>query len=511
MPEQSYFAWQLLKTAWLPTTQDLVSQSPSVFVPCQTVRDVAGELANYVAVPDEWDEEEFVEKGRNLFRFLGLREEVDLNAARHLISNAQRYPVENSLRDHLGRLYRHAGWILSATDHDHQQFGNVPLLTTGDDFKLARILIWDDDPAIGRYFSGSKDHDFAWIPRGVERYYLEAFFKAARVQPLSTAVQRKLINGDEATCDEDSTSLFRDRARHLWSIFVHYQAARASQAKQQLRNVTVLLAPEVNVLLRLGGTEVSAQCPVFFDDTASDLYQIASATDFEIASELCRVFGLSFDHVSDVEAVIRRGSIAETQNRFQQQGIALLDWEQQSLGHLGETTGGEKSDEAKEAAGRAGIEDDFAGATRTARTYQSAGSSRRRQHTGKSVERTSLPYEQRMQIEASNIERIIASEAKEGRTATDVSKEFRGYDIESVDDNEQRHIELKTRSYAYLTDREYRTAQDEGMIYWLYVVVGEEVYRIQDPAGKCGAIEIETLESRWKIENWQENADITTL
>ena len=154
---------------------------------------------------------------------------------------------------------------------------------------------------------------------------------------------------------------------------------------------------------------------------------------------------------------------------------------------------------------------DTVGGGESGRVRQSSVSSARRDDAGQAVERITLPYEERMYREAGNIERIIAKESEEGRAAIDVSREFRGYDIESRGAREERHIEVKASSYPHLTDREYRVAREDGPMYWLYVVDGAAVYRVQDPARKCIVSGIETVETRWKLEGWRDKGDKTSL
>ncbi|MDH5203827.1 MAG: DUF3883 domain-containing protein, partial [Nitrospirota bacterium] len=124
------------------------------------------------------------------------------------------------------------------------------------------------------------------------------------------------------------------------------------------------------------------------------------------------------------------------------------------------------------------------------------------------VQRIGLPYDERMKEEALNIEQVIKFEEKQGRRAEDVSKEFRGFDLESIDitTGEIRYIEVKAHSFVMLTPHEYEVAKEKGTSYYIYIVDGSVIYIVQDPANSCNVIEIETIETRWKILGWMENA-----
>ena len=327
----SYFAWQLYETAWLPTTKGLQKPSEHVFTPSAKVKDVAGDLATYVLVPREWDVDEFAKKGKKLFEFLGLRDKVDVKAALHLLEVAQEYPVDDSLRSHLARLYRHIGWLVAETTLWQPSLGQVALLTVNDEFELAEGLIWDDDPAIGQHFADSEALDFVWVPTGVERYYIENLLEAAGVKRLSTSVQRQLVASGDASRDDKWTSQLQDRARYMWSLLRHHRAIKADDIRQQLPRIEVFRSREINVLLQLEGVKRIVQCSTFYNSSDPVLFLTQSATPFEIASEFCRVFGLSFDHVSGIEMIVSEKDLAQIKLRFDQQGIALLDWEESPL------------------------------------------------------------------------------------------------------------------------------------------------------------------------------------
>jgi len=499
-PNWSYFAWQLRTTSWLPTTKGLQCPSANIFVPSAKVKGVAGDLATYVLVPEGWDTDGFIQEGKNLFAFLGLRDEVDVEAALFLLKVAQQYPLDDRLRDHLARLYRHVGWLLAETGQEQVKLDDVALLTVRGKFKPAKELIWDDDPAIGQYFVGAEALDFVWVPDGVERAYLENLLEAACVRRLSMYVQRQLVASREASPHDEWTRWLQDRARYVWSVLVHYYSDGAENARQQLKKIKVIETPRVEVLLSLKGIERIAESPVFYssgNDPVSDgpvlfLTSSPSALSFEVSIEFCRAFGLSFDHVSNIETILREDNLKQIERRFQQQGISLLDWDQSTLSTL-DALGEQEHEETVEN-----------GEQRPWSTDGKIG----KKHA-EPVQPEVLPYEERMQRESTNIERIIAFEAKEGREARDVSGENLGYDVKSTKGQEERHIEVKSSSYVHLTENEFRTAQEEGDIYWLYVVDGDTVYMIQDPANKCEVIEI--VETRWKIDGWRKRGNLASL
>lgn len=508
LPNYSYFAWQLLEMAWLPTTSGLKRPSAEVFVPSRKVKEVAGDLATYVHVPDGWDANALVQQGKTLFEFLGLRDEVDVEAASYLLEVAQAYPINDSLRDHLSRLYRHIGWLLADMSQEQPEFSDVALLTKRGEFRPADELVWNDDPAIGRHFTGSLD--FVWAPDSVERYYLESFFRAARVKRLSTCVQRQLVaSSDEIPDDKEQTKRFLDRANYLWSLFVHHRATRADDAKQQLRHAKVCVKPRIEVQLQLGEVATAVLCPSFLNNNPPVLLQTPSASSFEIASELCRAFGLSFDCVSNVESVLRENDLEHIELRFQQQGIPLVDWDRRPLDPLTPKKGNGEGDEEEEK------EEDENGERNGEEDENEEGNGDGNGGPGPEPPPPppgpTVPFEELMRIEHTNIERIIRFEEREGRRAQDVSKENRGYDIESIGEEEERHIEVKSSSYVCLTQNELETAQREDGIYWLYVVDGVKLHMIRDSANKCQMEEMEIYQIRWKIDGWREQSEVASL
>lgn len=525
MANMSYFAYQLHSVRWLPTTKGLAFPYAKVFVPCREVKEVAGDLATYVLVPEGWDVDHFVQEGKSLFSFLGLRDKVDIKAASHLLKIAQEFPIDDNLRDHLARLYRHVGWLLAEKSWGQPSLDDLALLTVKDEFKPAAGLIWNDDPAIGQHFIDSEELDFVWVPTGVERYYLEKFFGAAHVKRLSTSVERQLVTSGGTSRDNERTKQLQYRARHLWSLLVHYHAPGADEVRQQLPCAEVFRALKIEVLLQLGEAELAAEFPVFYDNTDRVLFLTQSVSPFEIAGEFCRVFGLSFDHVAGVEAVIREDDLEQIELRFEQQGISLLDWDEQPLSPLNghaEEEEADEGDEATDTPDQSAPEDDSEtqdeedsedkedGRETTGDGQMDIGG-RRGGRGGKRVQREVLPYEERMRRESFNIERIIAFEATKGRQAQDVSREYRGYDILSVGKREERHIEVKSSSYVWLTSNEFTTAQEEGDIYWLYVVDEDRLCLIKNPTGKCETEEVHVIDTRWKIGGWREAGEQVSL
>lgn len=124
-------------------------------------------------------------------------------------------------------------------------------------------------------------------------------------------------------------------------------------------------------------------------------------------------------------------------------------------------------------------------------------------------QRIMLTDEDKKKIEKNNIEKIIEYEAKNGRKATDVSGENKGYDIESISDKERRFIEVKSASHVEITDPEYHKAEELSKEYWLYVVVSKEPFRlcmIQNPFHVC-QVEKSYIEIHWKVVDWQSRGE----
>lgn len=76
-------------------------------------------------------------------------------------------------------------------------------------------------------------------------------------------------------------------------------------------------------------------------------------------------------------------------------------------------------------------------------------------------------------VEEAGMRFVMEHERQEGRQPQDVSREFRGYDIESRSDSEVRYIEVKsfaTTGPWEFTVHEWQVAERLGARYWLYVV-----------------------------------------
>jgi hypothetical protein len=102
-------------------------------------------------------------------------------------------------------------------------------------------------------------------------------------------------------------------------------------------------------------------------------------------------------------------------------------------------------------------------------------------------------------------------EKREGGSVKDVSRENRGYDVESRRKNQVRFIEVKSRvpgGSVELTRNEYQTAQRLGRDYYLYVVTGvkalPQLYEIKNPLSRCKANKI--VIPSWTIDDWQSSA-----
>jgi len=101
-------------------------------------------------------------------------------------------------------------------------------------------------------------------------------------------------------------------------------------------------------------------------------------------------------------------------------------------------------------------------------------------------------------IESRSMSAVMEYEAQNGRSTTDVSALFVGYDIQSVSKTEIRLIEVKGKSKTgpvTLTANEWRNAKYFGAFYFLYIVESlnsdaPSLKIIQDPAAHC-AVEVQ--------------------
>jgi hypothetical protein len=491
----SYFAWQLLETQWLPTTKGLMKPSAEVFVPSSKIKRVASDLIPYIGIPEGRKEQEFLSQGQDFFEFLGLCTELDIDRLKYLLQAIQKRPTDDYLKSHLSRIYQAFGRLLE--EENETELGEVKLLSEGKTFEDASTLCWNDDRDIGNHFQGIEGVHFAWVPDDVERRYIEVFFEKAGVKAISKHVQRELITPTNEKQNMGWENLLREKARYIYSLFKHHKADKADIVGDKLSGLKVKSSDKLEILLRFDEIEtpISTDVFVFYDVDSNTLYLTEDVEKFEIALELARVFVLDFSCISDIEIILqeKNGRIEE---RLKRQGIALLNLSP-------EETGEEQRGKTEES--NAGLD-----GSPTNQIITGSGGDRpsQRKYNGR-VERVGLPYEERMNVEALNIERIIGFEDSLHHKAKNVSKEYKGYDLESTDEatgEVLRCIEVKMASYVKLTPHEFEVAQQKASSYYLYVVDGDVVYIIQDPANSCHVEETETLETRWNIKRWRENA-----
>jgi hypothetical protein len=304
----------------------------------------------------------------------------------------------------------------------------------------------------------------------------------------------------------------RERGRYLYSLLVHHRAQRTDLAGDKLSSVTVREAKEgLEVLLTLDGIEKTGKASAFYDDGQNILYLEREVEGFEIALELSRAFGLDFSHVSDVEVVLRE-PLEKIQERFSRQGIAIVDWEPEPLPEVARQP--EKEPPEKTTPTGRQIQHAAPGMPPKPPTTGTGGTppsqpGQGHRPTGSriaNVRRVKIPYNERMALESSNIARIISFEESESRVARDVSRESRGYDLQSNDTSTGtvRYIELKVPGYVMLTEHENQVAGEKGDSYFLYVIDGEFLYIIQDPVKFCSITKLEVLESRWEVTGWEQ-------
>ena len=493
----SYFAWQLWETKWLPTTKGLMKPSAEVFVPSTKIKRVAGDFIPYLSIPEGRKEQEFLSQGQEfLVEFLGLSTELDIEALKYILSVAQRHPVDDNLKHYLPRVYKALGRRLE--EENECELGKLKLPTEAWIFEESTSLYWNDDHDLGTLFQGKEGVSFAWIPENVERGLIEVLFERAGVKALSKCVRRDLITPTNVELNEDMTNLLQGKARYIYSLLKHHKAVKANIAGEKLSRIQVKSSDKLDVLLRLDEIRTTFSANVFYDVDSDTIYLTKDVENFEIPQELARVFVLDLSYSSDIEIILQEEN-EQVEKRFQRQGIALLKWSPQPVPDVKSEEVYPPESKIPEVGGDLRI----SGAGRTPqRPYIPPKPSRQ-------VERVGLPYEERMKVESSNIERIIKFEdEKYHRKAANVSKEYKGYDLESTDEvtGDVHYIEVKAPGYVTLTPHEYKVAKEKGSSYYLYIAGGDVMYIIHDPTNSCDIEEIETLETRWKILRWKENA-----
>jgi|GEM_PF-3314574 len=511
----SYLHYQLLETKWLPTTHGLMKPSPSIFVPLPKISKVVGNLVPYVIVPLGWKDQDFLSQGQKLFRFLGLRDEFDIDSLMDLLRAIQKHPIDEDLKPYLSNIYQILGRLIE--DEGDRELVSINLLTESSTFEKSTSLYWNDDRDLGSHFQKIEGAHFAWVPDGVERRYIEIFFQKVGVKKLSKNVHRKLVTPTIVEPNKEWPTLLQEKARYIYSLLKHHNAEHAEISREKLGKVQVLDSSEkLEVLLILDDLEITVNSDVLYEIDSNVFYLCKQVDNFEIAMELARLFGLDFSHISDIEIIFHEKS-NRIEERYQRQGIALLNLDQSALPSINKIKPEEKDERVTTQTGQttpgrsqtSHTSDSSTSGSEQGDTSSSAQKSPRRDATGRQVQRVPLPYDERMEEEASNIERIIKFEEIHGRKANDVSKEYKGYDLESVEDatGEVRYIEVKTPGFVLLTPHEYKIAKERGGSYYLYVTDADAVYITRNPAGLCEIIGIETLETRWKILDWEGNSE----
>lgn len=127
---------------------------------------------------------------------------------------------------------------------------------------------------------------------------------------------------------------------------------------------------------------------------------------------------------------------------------------------------------------------------------------------------TSAQQHSNKEIELIGMEVAINYEKSQGRNPQDVSLEYVGYDLKSIDINSNyRYIEVKARSTTgaiSLTPNEWVMANRLGDEYWLYIIENAvnnpTLYLIQNPAINLTPTE-EVSVIRYIVNNWQEKAN----
>ena len=497
----SYFAWQLWETKWLPTTKGLMKPSAEVFVPSTKIKRVAGDFIPYLSIPEGRKEQEFLSQGQEfLVEFLGLSTELDIEALKYILSVAQRHPVDDNLKHYLPRVYKALGRRLE--EENECELGKLKLPTEAWIFEESTSLYWNDDHDLGAHFQEKEGVSFAWIPENVERGLIEVLFERAGVKALSKCVRRDLITPTNVELNEDMTNLLQGKARYIYSLLKHHKADKADIAGEKLSRIQVKSSDKLDVLLRLDEIITTFSADVFYDVDSGTLYLTKGVENFEIALELARVFVLDLSYISDIESILREKN-ERMEERLQRQGIALLDWSPQPVPDVKPKDKQKDQEEESQVSplGSPRIEGEL--------VISGPGKTPTPLKPGRQVEPVRRPYVERMRVEALNIERIIKFEdEKQYRKAANVSKEYKGYDLESTDEvtGDVHYIEVKVPGYVTLTPHEYKVAKEKGSSYYLYIVGGDVIYIIQDPTNSCDIEEIETLETRWKILRWKENA-----
>jgi len=524
----SYFAWEIRKTSWLPTTKGLQEPSSKIFLPVQKVKEIAGDLPAYVIVPDGWNKDEFIKKGAPLFQFLDLRDELGIGELIYLLEVASQQPVNDDLKKHLARIYHQLGLCLekdaaSIDPVSLRTFRSINLLTTNDEFvKIDKQLLWNDDPSLGDHFQDSERFRFVWIPKkDVELTYIKNIFQASRVACVSENIHREKITSSESDEKKLFPNTISDKAKYLYSLLKHHQAQKSDLGERKLPRLKMVTQPVLDIILWLDREGLDrekrvVQLPAFYDLGENIFYKSSSATMLDIAMELARVFKLDRGGVPGITMVLMEDKHVIIEDTLEKLGVNLLDLDNKiTLGEpiekseedniienepVEEESPDESSVPTQDEPGK--VTDDI---PKDREKKRSTGKT-----VGRKVEQVVLPYEERLNREGTNIERIIEFERSEGRDAQNVSRENRGYDIESMDKqtDETRNIEVKSSTYVMLTPNEYKVAQDLDTSYYLYVVDSNDdvdtLYIVRNPRSTCRIDEIETMETRWKIKNWRE-------
>jgi len=329
----SYLLWQLKNTEWLPTTRGMRRPGPEVFLPTPELRRVAGDLGTYLKLP-----EKTIGDARDLWRLLQLTSELNPSAVGSALCAATEMTASERLKAQLKVVYQTVGRKLGLLAEEGKNQDDwrrvleaVPLLSSDGHFVTERgpRVLWAEIDLKDTASEFANAITFLWYPEDIEQAVVAAFFEACGVGRLSGAASTKLDSGTLTSCEFDRamTSKMQRRGELLWSCVAHKAPARRDEARRLFEAMEVHRCPTVSIVRSIAGIERPGQAPCFLDSTSAKLYYIPEWRDFDVALEICRVWGLGKEFAPTIRVALSQAPDA-ARMELESLGIAQLSLEE---------------------------------------------------------------------------------------------------------------------------------------------------------------------------------------
>ena len=271
---ESYFAWQLKNSAWLPTTRGIRTPGPDVFLRNSETEPAFGRLPTYLSLRADTAQD-----ASGLWKALDLQSGVSPASVASVMRLLPDIALNANVRRQIGKMYGSVGRMMARqretgqeTDWD-AELRHAPMLCDDDTFAdpSGDKPLWSDGDDAAHLFEGALP--FVWYPLDVERAALSAFFESCGVSRFSEMLRGfpEAETKEQAKFDQRLTNHIRGRSALLSSCVAHRNSSQAESAHRTLRKLRVYRANQVTVTWRAADVERSGQVLAFLDPTSAEL------------------------------------------------------------------------------------------------------------------------------------------------------------------------------------------------------------------------------------------------